>query len=241
MDPVLDGQEHHHRLRQKLKDSFTLVYMTALSVIQGVALADLAGNVASDYHQFTVTHWLLTLLTFGVLIAIWYQYMMYSLLWDWMPDLRDAVFPFLIGALELFLNHTIFASLSAWLIVYAILFLMGALTTVHTGIRAREEVENLKMLNLLNERHRVFMLSMLGIAALLLLLALVSRLASIEASQSIQTGAGLLALAFLLLIAGCYFGLALFTIDYWNRVLNYARTGRIPTRRKTQIQDSSNL
>jgi hypothetical protein len=55
------------------------------------------------------------------LVAHPVSYMMNSKLWDWIPDLRDACIPFMIGALELFLNHSISVGLSAWLFTLAII------------------------------------------------------------------------------------------------------------------------
>ncbi len=42
MHSALEPQPHHRVLHHKMKDSFTPIYLTVLSVIQGVTLADLA-------------------------------------------------------------------------------------------------------------------------------------------------------------------------------------------------------
>lgn len=241
MDSILDAEEHHHLLRKRLKESFTLVYMTALSVIQGVALADLAGNVAEGYKEFTVLHWLLALLTFGILIAIWNEYMMHSTIWDWIPDLRDAALPFTIGALELFLNHTISLSLSLWLVAYALIFIMAVVTTWHMRFRAREEDENMKLLDLLDRRHSLFLLYLIGMVILLLLLALVTWVGGIDTNDSLQTGQGLLALGIILLITACVAGLAIFNVDYWHSVLTYARTGGMTRSSRRRSHESSSV
>src|SRR5215831_3449962 len=110
-------------IHHKLKDSLNPVYLTLLSVIQGMALADLALVVSTTYQQFTPFHWLLVLFNFAVLIGIWNHYMMHNKLWDWIPDLRDACIPFVVGVLELVLNHTITLSLSAWLLTLALLYM----------------------------------------------------------------------------------------------------------------------
>src|SRR5213078_703187 len=120
MQSVLDPQPHYRMMHHKLKDSFSLVYLTLLSVIQGVALADLALIMGAGYQQLTVVRWLLVLVNFGVVITIWHTFTMHITLWRWIPDLRDAGIPFMIGAVELVLNHTISLSLSAWLFIMAI-------------------------------------------------------------------------------------------------------------------------
>ena len=104
MQSVLEPEPHHHVLHYRLKDSFAPTYLTVLSVIQGVALADLASVVVAGYQQFTIVQWLLVVFTFLVLIIIWNQYAMQSSAVYWVPDFRDAAFPFLFGALELLLN-----------------------------------------------------------------------------------------------------------------------------------------
>ena len=69
MQSVLEPHPHHHVIHHKLKDSLSPIYLTFLSVIQGVVLADLAVVVAANYQQFTLMHWLLVLFNFGLLIA----------------------------------------------------------------------------------------------------------------------------------------------------------------------------
>ena len=49
MPSVREPEQHHLLVQQKLKDSFGPSYLTALSVIQGVALADLTLVVAGNY------------------------------------------------------------------------------------------------------------------------------------------------------------------------------------------------
>ena len=166
MQSVLEPQPHHRVIHHKLKDSLSPIYLTLLSVIQGVALADLATVVAAHYQRFTLVHWLLVLFNFGVLIGIWNHYMMNNKLWDWIPDLRDACLPFVVGALELVLNHAIPLSLSAWLFALALLYFMGALAMWHARWRAGKEAENARLLSFLKRQHRLFALATLGASAL---------------------------------------------------------------------------
>jgi hypothetical protein len=97
MHSVHKPELHYLLVQQKLKGSFALVHLTTLSVIQGVALADLALVVAGHAQQFTLTQWLLVLLAFAVLLAAWSQFTMHVTTWDWIPDLVDAMIPFGIG------------------------------------------------------------------------------------------------------------------------------------------------
>jgi hypothetical protein len=215
MQFVLEPQPHYRVIHHKLKDSLSPIYLTLLSVIQGVALADLAVVVAANYQQFMLMHWLLVLFNFGLLIGIWDHYMMNNKLWNWIPDLRDACIPFVVGALELVLNHTISLSLSAWLFTFALLYIMGALAMWHARWRAGKEAENARLLNMLRRQHRLFELAALGGSALYLLLAMVSRVESLEASDGVQTRQGVLALALalVLLVAGCVAGVSIIRVS----------------------------
>ena len=228
MQSVLEPQPHYSVIHHKLKDSLSPVYLTLLSVIQGVALADLAHVVAANYQQFTLIHWLLVMCNFGVLIGIWNHYMMNNKLWDWIPDMRDACIPFVVGVLELVLNHTISLSLSAWLCTFALLYIMGALAMWHARWRAGKEAENARLLFLLRRQHRLFALYSLVTGALYLLLAIASRVESLGASNGIQTGRGVLALVLVLLVAGCIAGVSIINTRSWNRVVAYSRTGLTP-------------
>jgi len=228
MQPVLEPEPHHHVLHHKMKGSYAPIYLTFLSVIQGVALADLASVVAAGYRQFTFVDWLLVVLTFGSLISLWNQYTMQSAILNWIPDIRDAAIPFVFGALELFLNHSIILSLSAWLFAAALIPSVGALATWYAGWRAGKEAENARMLSLIRRRFRVFILYTLGLSVLLLLLALVSRVGGLEASDGVQGMRGVLALGIVLLVAGSEGGFLLLSMQHWGRVVDYARTGQMP-------------
>ena len=228
MQSVLEPQPHYLVIHHKLKDSFSLVYLTLLSVIQGVALADLALVVGAGYQQFTVVRWLLVLVNFGMVITVWHQFTMHITLWSWIPDLRDAIIVFIIGAVELVFNHTISLSLSAWLFIVAIFAIMAILAIWYVGQRAKEESENTKLLSLLKRQHRLFAIYNLGVSALYLLLAVASRMESLEAGDGVQTGRGVFTLAIVLLVAVCVAGVSIINTRSWNLVVSYSRTGRIP-------------
>ena len=228
MQSVLEPQPHYRVIHHKLKDSLSPVYLTLLSVIQGVALADLALIVGAGYQQFTVVRWLLVLVSFWMAINVWHTFTIHITLWSWIPDLRDAIVPFMIGAIELVFYHTISLSLSAWLFIVAIIASMATLAYWYVGQRAQEESENARMLSLLRRQLRLFAVYNLGTGALCLLLAVASHVESLEASDGVQIGRGVFALALVLLVAGCVAGVSIINTRSWNLVVSYSRTGRIP-------------
>ena len=220
--------KHHKVVHGKMKDSFTSVSQTILSIIQGVALADLAAIVAAKYPQFTLVQWLMVLSTFCLFIVIFNVYSIQNAVWDWIPDIRDASLPFVFGALELFVNHTIAHSMSLWFIGLAGISALGALGTVHMVWRAHEESENEELLGLLKDHHRLFLLYYVGAAALTLLFASICYAADLQASDGVQGIRGMLAVGLVLLIAIGLHGSALVSNRYWRKAVTYARTGRVP-------------
>jgi hypothetical protein len=71
-------QPDHLILRAQLQGSFATTYLTMLSIIQGVALADLAGVVSGNYHHFTIVHWLLVATELGIIGEIWTHFMTHA-------------------------------------------------------------------------------------------------------------------------------------------------------------------
>jgi hypothetical protein len=215
-----------------MKDSYTSMYQTLLSIIQGVALADLATSVVARYQQLTLLHWLMILITFDLLIVVFQVYWIQSAVWGWIPDVRDAAIPFVFGALELFLNHTIFLNMSLWFLGLAAIGGLGALGTVHMVWRARGEIENTELLNLLKDHHQLFLLYYTGAAVVSLLFAYVCFIADLHANHGVQGMRGLLALGLVLLIAIFLVASSLISNRYWRKAVMYARTGNITRQKK---------
>jgi hypothetical protein len=210
-----------------MKASFTSMYQTLLSIIQGVALADLAASVAARYQQLTVLHWLMILTTFDILIVVFQVFWIQSSVWGWIPDVRDAAIPFVFGALELFLNHAIFLNMGLWFLGLAGISGLGALGTVHMVWRARGEIENMELLNLLKGHHQVFLLYYTAAAGVSLLFACICFLANLQARYGVPGTRGMLALGLVLLIVITLVTASLLSNRYWRKALNYARTGHI--------------
>jgi hypothetical protein len=99
--------------------------------------------VAAGYQDFTLEQWVLTFNTFGVLIITWNVF-----------SVQSAA-PFIVGALELYLNHTITVSLSAWLVAVSLVGVAGAAGTLHITWRAGRESEHLELLGWLRVHIRL--------------------------------------------------------------------------------------
>jgi hypothetical protein len=220
--------KYHKVVHGRMKDSFTSMYQTILSIIQGVALADLATSVIAKYSQFTIVHWLMVLTTFFLIIVIFNVYSIQSAVWDWIPDIRDESIPFIFGAIELFLNHMISLSMSLWFLGLAGISALGAVGTIHMVWRASEESENAELLRLLKDHHSLFVLYYVVAAAIALLFAYVCYAMNLQASNEVQGMRGLLTVGLVLLIAIGLDGSAYVSNSYWRKAVIYARTGRVP-------------
>lgn len=229
MDPVPSPEPDHEVLRRRLKASFAPIYLTALSVIQGVALADLAMVVFGDYGRFTAANWLQAGANLMTFVVIWNAYILQSTIWEWIPDFRDSVIPFAFGALELFLNHAIVISLSSWLLALGLLATVGVIANWFARRRAVEETENKRLSDLLGQtpvRREVTYMAVLVMT--MLVLALVTQLTGVDTSRSLNTADGAVALAIVLVSA---FGIGVFVVFIvrsWGYVIVYARTGQMP-------------
>lgn len=232
IEPTETPVKHHKVVQRRMKDSFTSMYQTILSIVQGVALADLAAFVEGNYPQFTIVHWLMVLTTFVLFIVVFNVYWIQGAVWDWIPDVRDASIPFIFGALELFVNHTITLSLSLWFIGLAAISTLGAIGALHLVWRAHEEYENEELLGLLKKYHRLFFLYYVGAAATALMFAYLCYVADLKASVGLQGTRGALAFGLVLLIALGLDGSAYVSNRYWRKAITYARTGRVSKRQK---------
>jgi hypothetical protein len=235
MNSEFEPEPHHRVLHRRLNDAFTPTYLTILSIIQAVALADLATIVAAEYRHFTVVHWLLVLLTFGVLIIIWNVYTIQGTVWRWIPDVRDAAMPFMVGALELFLNHTIMLGISIWLLGLAGIAMMGAVGTWYMHWRARTEAGNDKLLRYLRRHHLWFALYYAGGAALLLLLAWLNYVGSWGVAERGQEA---LAVSTTLFVGACLGGAVIISHLYWKKAIMYARNGELKHRKDMLTKQS---
>jgi hypothetical protein len=199
-------------------------------------MGDLAQVVAAGYHDFTSVQWVLTLNTFGVLIIIWNAYSVQSALWGWIPDVRDSAVPFVVGALELFLNHTIIVSLSAWLVAMSLVGVAGAFGTLYISRRASHEVEHRELLRRLSGHFRLYIGYLLVGGGLLLALSWVcadERLLRLSGLVGSAEVAGQVAQGVALLSAGALGGSVYVLHRLWREAIVYAQTDQDDVRRMT--------
>src|SRR5262249_20659015 len=199
-----------------------------LSIIQGVALAALGATVAANGVRLTPAQWLMAAVTFGALIAVWTQVSMDTMTWVLVPDVRLALVPFSVGALELLLVASITVNLSLWLFGGAVMIAFSSFALEQVTRRARQEPDNVRLLARLRAVRRsahVYNLAGVVLYVLLGMGSLFGWFSSVGAAvgvDSVRAAAATLAGA----LAGFWMvGWLLRSFTYWRKIITYARTG----------------
>jgi hypothetical protein len=216
----MSAPDEHGRLLSHIKDSFTSIYLTVLSIVQGVALTSLAVVVADGHSQFTPVQWALVVLTFLILIIVWNHVTTDAMTWTWIPDFRDSAIPFLLGAFELYQAFAIVAGLGPWLFGMAAGATLAVLEFFHVGRQVRLVVSNAEMLRLFRRRSLSDLLQgIVGIGAFLAL-----------GAASVAIGDAWAVLPWIaVLITALWLGVyVLRTTLYWRALVALARSDRLP-------------
>jgi hypothetical protein len=219
-------------LWRRLKVSSVGSSQTLLSIIQGVALADLAGVVAASYTRFTLVEWLLVPSTLLVLVAAWNQITMDTLAWVQVPDVSETIIPFGVGVFELYLNHAIRLGIEAWLVGAA---LMAAASTLGIWLverRADRHEENAGLLAAMRPYRRLGRRYNIGGMVVFMLLALAGGLGSFAAVDRALGKPGLGETAAVVVASAWILGFVLRHAYYWRKVVSYAqsRAAGVPVR-----------
>jgi hypothetical protein len=209
-------------LFRSMAENFTGVYLTMLSIIQGVALADLSQITFSEHGHFTAVNWIEVATMVWSLIYIWNHFMGDALMTHWIPDLEDAALLFGTGVFELVANHAIVWSPTAWLAVLAIMFFAWSGGTFY--IRRQEElvVREPVLMQLLRDRTRPLLLQTLSGGTVLGALAIVCRITDAGAGAH---GNGPIALLAVTIALAASLAIGVFSAAFWRRVRRYAQTG----------------
>jgi hypothetical protein len=221
----------HGPLLSRIKGSFTPIYLTILSIIQAVALGELAKVVADGYPEFTTVQWSLVLLTFLILIIIWSHVTTDAMSWVWIPDLRDSVIPFLLGAFELYQAHAIVVGLSPWLFGMVAGAALAVLEFFHVGRQVRLEADDAEALRLF--RRRTWSDLLQGVGGMVLFFAMgMATIATGVTGTANEPSLGVFGAALpwvAVLLTGLWLGAYLLrTMLYWRALVALARSGRLP-------------
>ncbi|HZZ66292.1 MAG TPA: hypothetical protein VFE17_12370 [Candidatus Baltobacteraceae bacterium] len=214
-------QDHGDLLRSMTKN-FTGVYLTMLSIIQGVALTDLSNVAFSEHSHFRVVHWLEVAVMLWSIVYIWNHFMGDALMTHWVPDLEDAALLFGTGVFELVANHAIVWGVTAWLATLALMLLAWCAGTHYIRRQEISVVQDSHLQSILRERMRPLRVMTFAGGALLGALAITCGVAPAHITASTEQ-----ALAFTSVIIALAISLAIgiTSSSSFRRVRHYAYTG----------------
>jgi hypothetical protein len=128
-------------IQKGVQNSFSGMYLTMLSIIQGVALSFLVSKVFDAQtgvpysSPYGLEYLVMSLLTLLIIIVLWHSYFWLSVIASWVPTIWDSLFMFLIGSTELIAVKSI--GNTVWFYAVAFIAIFG-------GFQYRYNVLNLQ-------------------------------------------------------------------------------------------------
>lgn len=99
---------------KRAREAHVTVYLTLTSIVQGAVLAYLLSFVSLHSSQIAITGWILTSVTFMLIIITWNEYVMGVIAFRWVPDILDSCIPFMFGASQYLLVNAISDDPTKW-------------------------------------------------------------------------------------------------------------------------------
>ena len=89
-------------MRARIRGAFSTSYLTLLSIIQGTAFAALFAKVDSlvTQHSFHAPQAVMAIGLLLLIVALWNQYLIGTMLYNWTLQLTDSLLPFTFGVFE---------------------------------------------------------------------------------------------------------------------------------------------
>jgi hypothetical protein len=119
--------------------SFTDVYLTLVSIIQGAVFGYGVIYLMQRWTTLELSQWILVLVTGLFFIAVWQEYVYMSVLFSWVPGIKDAIFPFALGSAELILVSSIPLGVAAWFRAMTVAMAVGVLILANTNWRVHRD------------------------------------------------------------------------------------------------------
>ena len=214
----------HSELARKMSENFTGVYLTMLSIIQGVALTDLAAIAFSQGAHLSVTQWVQVATMLWTLIYIWNHFMADALMTQWIPDIEDAALLFGTGVLELLANHGIIWGVPTWLGALSAMLFLWALGSLYIRQQEEEFVQDPVLMKMLRARTRPILWETIGGGTFLCLLAILCAVTGAKAhSSKVEQNVIASASVGIALLISAAIGIV--SSKFWKRVRAYARKG----------------
>jgi len=115
------------QLRERMTTTFAATYLTLLSIIQGTTVALLFSTVQGllGHGEFHAPQLVLTIGLFLIIVLLWHQYQIGVIVYEWVPQIVDAVIPFVLGACEFVAILGLQYGSLVTAVTFAVFFLLG--------------------------------------------------------------------------------------------------------------------
>jgi hypothetical protein len=200
---------------KRARESHLTVYLTLTSIVQGAVLAYLLSFISQHGAAFGVIGWILTSVTFLLVVVTWNEYVMGVITFRWVPDLVDSAIPFLFGASEYLLINRLSDDLTRWVFAFIVFSSVSLLAFRNMYGKARHE-----------DGHNAIVLAALGgfVRANSLLPAIGVLLSASFMVVTLLVGScNSLTVVTAGVISVCAVGYTIRTWLYWRRFVTFAR------------------
>jgi hypothetical protein len=205
-------------IRHRLIASFGVAYLTLTGVTQSVVTAVLATRVEANFEDFGIQNWLMTVSTFLLIVLVWNEYLIASIAYFWTPTVADALIPFTLLAVELFVVHTIYPGVRAWLGSVSVMLGVGCTAFAYGFWQAgRHRLHNAEVIKALKFHRAITMISTGAGCLVFGAAALLYDVTWIHAQPTL-----VVVIALLLILATVLRG-----VPYWQRVTRFAESHRV--------------
>ena len=195
----------------EIKKTFSSVYLTLISIIQASLLGYFLFTFGGYFSDFTVVQWIVTFTTFLMIVTTWNEYMMGSMVFSWIPRLRDSLLPFSIGITELFVIRFITDEIYKWYIAITAFCFVGLLAFKNMYDNARRYPENNNpVLNSLDNWPKITLWWVFGLVLTFGLFSIISIFLDCEITQYVLSSLSALLFASFLFIG---------RVKYWHRIV----------------------
>lgn len=135
--PAVPSDPTRAEVVERVEESFRDVYLTLVSIIQGVALGYLVQVIGPDYRALGADQVARGAAVVAFIVAVWQEYMVGSTTQAWVPGILDSLAPFLIGVGEFLMISALGSPISDYLFFAVCAWSTGLLAEVNYFRRAR--------------------------------------------------------------------------------------------------------
>ncbi|GAA4671411.1 hypothetical protein [Phytohabitans rumicis] len=127
----------HAKAIERVEGSFRDVYLTLVSIIQGVALGFLIQAIGADYRDIGLDKAGRAVAAFLAIVVIWQEYAVGSTMYAWIPGPVDALVPFLLGAGQGVMIAALDAPIAEFLFLTILMWGTGFIAAINYAVHAK--------------------------------------------------------------------------------------------------------